>query len=341
MFQSIEEDKEITTPKESLLHTQHMSTSFALLKRLGVGMSGLLVLFFVFVYITLPPAQFPTHTFFKVSEGSTLFKIVHNAEDMHIVRSSLVLRSLIIFLGGERTVQAGDYYFDRPMNVLTVAQMFAWSNFNIALQKLTIPEGYTNKQIAGASHIFPHFDATHFLELTKMEEGYLFPDTYFFSPESTADDVRTRLKENYEVKITPLRPDISQSGHTEKEIIIMASLIEKEAFGESDRAVVSGILWNRIDRGMALQVDAPFLYLLGKESSELTLTDLKIDSPYNTYIHTGLPPTPIGNPGLSSIKAALYPAQTDYLFYLHDAQGRIHYAKTFAEHKKNKALYLK
>ena len=120
-----------------------------------------------------------------------------------------------------------------------------------------------------------------------------------------------------------------------------ASILEREANGTEDIKIISGILQNRLNKNMPLQVDAPFYYLLGKESSELTQADLKIKSPYNTYINKGLPPAPIGNPGLKAIEAAVYPTKTDYLYYLHDINGVVHYAKTHSEHVKNKQLYLK
>ncbi len=169
----------------------------------------------------------------------------------------------------------------------------------------------------------------------------MFPDTYTFFPWSTPETVVASLKTNFDKKIEPLQGDIEKSGRSLSDIIIMASIIEKEANGESDRALISGILWNRIDADIALQVDAPFLYLLGKESSELTKADLATKSLYNTYLHKGLPPTPINNPGLAAITAALHPEESKYFYYLHDSDGKIYYAKTFAEHKRNITNYLK
>jgi UPF0755 protein len=142
-------------------------------------------------------------------------------------------------------------------------------------------------------------------------------------------------------KTESLNEEISKSKRSLKEIIIMASLIEKEARGEEDRFIISGILWKRIEKGIPLQVDAPFLYILGKESSELTISDLSTNSPFNTYRYKGLPPAPIGNPGLESIKASLRPTTSPYLYYLHDKNGNIYYAKTYDEHKQNIKKYLK
>ena len=135
--------------------------------------------------------------------------------------------------------------------------------------------------------------------------------------------------------------DVELGGKSLEEIIIMASIIEKEASGDDDRKLISGILWKRQSIGMALQVDATFKYILGKESRDLTVADLKVDSPFNTYTNKGLPPSPICNPGLKSIMAALEPETSPYIYYLHSSDGNVYFAKNFEEHKKNKANYLK
>ena len=121
----------------------------------------------------------------------------------------------------------------------------------------------------------------------------------------------------------------------------MASILEKDANGREDARVISGILWKRFDAGMRLQADATLSYILGKESKHLTLSDLKTDSPYNTYLHTGLPAGPIGNPGMETLRAAILPEVSPYWYYLHDGEGVVHYAKNFAEHERNRRLYLK
>jgi UPF0755 protein len=186
----------------------------------------------------------------------------------------------------------------------------------------------------------PYFDPELFLEETKDLEGFLFPDTYFISPAADTDDVIALLHDNYETNVAPLREVINSSGMTEHDVVTLASILEKEAAGSADRATIAGILKNRIKTGMRLQVDAPFLYEYKIGQSQLTPEMIKTDSPYNTYTRSGLTPGPIGNPGLASIKAVLYPAASSYLFYLHDNNGRVHYAKTFAEHKRNIQTYL-
>ena len=150
------------------------------------------------------------------------------------------------------------------------------------------------------------------------------------------------MLENFNVKITPeLNAAVAESGRDFSDIVIMASLIEKEAGSRKDAEIISGILWKRIEIGMPLQVDAVFPYIIGKNTYEVTLQDLEVDSPYNTYKYPGLPIGPISNPGLVSIKAAINPQKTNYLYYLNDTNGVMHYATTFDEHKINKARHVR
>ena len=172
-------------------------------------------------------------------------------------------------------------------------------------------------------------------------EGYLFPDTYFLSPNIKAGDLILMMRENFARQIQPFEGDILKSKRTLNDIVIMASIIEKEANGSLEtKRIVSGILWKRLSLKMPLQVDAPFVYYNGKNSYTLTKEDLAKDNPYNTYINKGLPPTPISNPGIDSLRAAIAPTQTSYLYFLSDKKGNVYYAKTFAEHQKNRELYL-
>ena len=148
------------------------------------------------------------------------------------------------------------------------------------------------------------------------------------------------MHSNFLKKINTVKKIILNSGHSESDIVITASILEGEAL-PADRSTVAGILWKRISTGMPLQVDSSIKYITGKGSVDLSLNDLKINSPYNTYVYTGLPPTPINNPGIQAIISAATPTQTDYLYFLTEKDGTIHYAKTFAEHVANKVKYLK
>ena len=299
------------------------------------------VAFASLLFVTAPGKNFPTNYTFVVEKGDSLKSISLRLLDEHIIRSRTLFEFFVILDGGDKTINEGDYLFEKPLPIYEIAARFSKNQFGLSREKITIPEGYTNVQIADTfANKLSYFNKENFLTQVAGREGYLFPDTYLIFGSRDENYVLEKINKNYEKKIAPLREQIKQSGHSEKEIIIMASLVEKEANGDKDRAIIAGILWNRINKNIPLQVDAPFAYLLGKDSSELTLKDLKMDSPFNTYTHKGLPPAPIGNPGLLAIKAVLNPEPSDYLFYLHAPDGTVYYAKTFAEHVKNKR-YLK
>ncbi|MDQ5969412.1 MAG: Endolytic murein transglycosylase, partial [Patescibacteria group bacterium] len=237
-------------------------------------------------------------------------------------------------------VIAGDYLLTEKEGTFSLARRLVNGKFGIDTIKITIPEGWNIFQIAEyLEKNLVLFNKKQFLELAKSKEGYLFPDTYFVSGAINPAEVIKMLQDNYIKKITSLEKEILASGRTEKEIITMASILEGEALPK-DRNTVAGILWRRLEIGMPLQVDSTFSYINGKNTYELTLDDLKIDSLYNTYKYKGLPPGPINNPGIEAIKSALNPIKTKYLYFLTEKDGTIHYAKTFEEHKKNKELYL-
>lgn len=172
-------------------------------------------------------------------------------------------------------------------------------------------------------------------------EGYLFPDTYRFFNEASVDDVINKLLETFDQKLTDqMRQDIADSGRSIHEVITLASIIEKEVQHPEDMKTVSGLFMNRLDIGMALQADSTVNYITLSGRDRSTLQDLQIDSPYNTYKYAGLPPGPISNPGLNAINAAIYPNQTDYLFFVTDSTGKVYYATDFAGHNRNIELYL-
>lgn len=311
---------------------------FSITALLCIVIAGLLVL----IWLASAPRKIPVGTFVHVRAGEPLGSVAQGLYDAKYIRSTVFFQMMVTIYGGDRSIVMGDYYIDQPIAVWTLARRMTSGDYNVIQTKLTFWEGMNVEEMANlVSTQIRSIDTFSFIQAAEPFEGYLFPDTYFFSPVATIDDIIARMKSNFSEKLEPFHAEIETSGHSEKDIITMASIIEKESNGKNDQALISSVLWNRIELGMPLQVDASFVYLLGKESRELTLDDLKIDSPYNTYLYAGLPPGAIGNPGIESIKAALRPAQTDYLFYLHAKDGSIYLAKTFAEHIKNKARYLR
>lgn len=207
---------------------------------------------------------------------------------------------------------------------------------------VTIPEGFSVKQIGEVLEGAGLFSRDEFIKIAQKEEGYLFPDTYRFFKKSRPEDIIAKMKRNFEAKFSPeVLDEIKDSGLGFEEIIIMASLLEEEVKSTEDRKIVAGILWKRLDQGIGLNVDATLTYVLGKASRELTQDDLKIDFSYNTYRYRGLPPTPISNPGMDTIFAALRPTKSPHFYYLTDKEGRAHYAATLEGHSLNKRKYLR
>lgn len=323
------------------------------LRRLRIGRRGYLVaasvcalavlcIAWTIFHFNAAPQAFPAGTVFSITQGDSIRNISERMKAGGFISSPYIFRKLVVVLGRQKAVIAGDYYFPEKISLFEMARRVTHGTFGMVQAKITVPEGFTAQDIA---NLFPagkfyKFDRTEFLLLANGKEGYLFPDTYFFMPSVTAADVVGTLLDNFTVRAGMLRADFASSTRSESDIIKVASIIEEEAASSTDRQIISGIIWHRLKIGMPLQVDATLGYVMNKGTFQLTASDLNFDSPYNTYVYKGLPPTPISNPGLDAISAALHPTTTPYLYYLSDKSGTIHYAKTFDEHKRNRDLYL-
>jgi len=175
----------------------------------------------------------------------------------------------------------------------------------------------------------------------KSLEGYLFPDTYYFAKDATTQDILEKMLKNFNIKMTDaLLDEISKQKKTLYDVITMASIIEGEVQTDEDRKIVSGLFWNRLKIGQAFGSDATLEYVLGGNKRQHSLAETKTDSPYNTYLYKGLPPGPVSNPGISAIRAAIYPIETEYNYFLSDPKtGKTIFSKTFEEHVVNKGKY--
>jgi UPF0755 protein len=282
---------------------------------------GIIVFIIIFyLFFLRAPADFPAGSTFTVGKGASLQSVSALLKRDNIIRSKVAFEFFVILSGKEKGLVSANYLFERKLPVFEIARRIGGGEHSTAPITVTIPEGFDNQQIGDIFALeLPNFNKTEFLLKAETLQGYLFPDTYFFLTNADEAIVLKSISSNFERKITPLRPEITASGKSEKEIITMASVIEREAKGDDDRGIISGILWKRIKIGMPLQADA---------------------AP-ETYKEKGLPKSPIANPGLESIKAAIHPQASAYLYYLHDKAGVIHYAKNFSEHKKNIERYLK
>jgi UPF0755 protein len=309
----------------------------------GGSTAGALLCLFAWAYFGVyqPSAFFPLRTIITIPEGATVTDTAELLEREQAIRSALAMRLLVRVLGIETEVRAGDYYFDRKLSLTEVVHRVTRGEFGLEPVRITIPEGATTYQMAEIfSEKLLKFDPVTFLLLARDKEGYLYPDTYMFLPNVTASQVLDALERTFYEKLRPLETDIAEFGRPIHEIITMASLLEKEAWDHEDRARIAGILWHRIEVNMALQVDAVFGYIQGRETFNPKFSDLEVDSPYNTYKYKGLPPGPIGSPSISSIEATVHPVPTDALFYLHGRDGVLREAKNYKEHLVNRRRYL-
>lgn len=307
-------------------------------QRLIIGLVLLLAGLMALGLFAPPNAKLQNPVLFEIQPGESLTAIANHLEEKKLIRSSSAFLLLAKFKKLSTQVQPGRYPIAQGASIFSLLHLFTDpDNSEISV---TIPEGYAiadiDEKLARMGLIIPG----EFHAAALGREGFLFPDTYavlkyHFSP----DDFDKKMENNFLKKMTPefLR-EIKKQNKTLTEIITMASMLEKEAKTERDFALVSGILWKRLEHGWPLQVDATLLY--GKSTTTITKNELTENSPYNTYQNRGLPPTPIGNPGTAAIRAAIFPENSSYWFYLSDREGQMHYARTNEEHNENRRQFL-
>lgn len=286
---------------------------------------------------------------FRITPGEKTKQIAADLTQKHLVRSKAFFLFYLDLHNLRSHLQTGDYNLKASYSTPEIADILAGGK--IATGKLIVPEGYTLAQIRQlaitkgikAGDFDQALVATYpeaFLagRPTTSLEGYLFPDTYDVNSTTSAQTLIGRMLADFDQRVTPdLRQQFKTEGLTLDQGITLASMVEKEVSNPTDQPIVAGIFMKRLKAGQPLESDATVIY-----ASNLAKTsfDLNIDSPYNTYQHTGLPVGPIASPGLAAIRAAASPAPTDYLYFIADKTGVIHYAKTFAEHQANVAKYL-
>lgn len=295
---------------------------------------------------TLPVGKTDTSAkIFIVEPGESLNSIINNLYKEDLIRNRIVFRLIIKQLGIEKSIQAGDFRLSPSMNAYEIAEELTHGTLDIWV---TIPEGLRKEEIAEILSEELDISETEFNTLAK--EGYLYPDTYLIPKNPTTQQVIDILTTTFDQKFTEeMKTQMRQKGMTQNEVVTFASILEREAFGANDRQQIANILYRRLQEGIPLQVDATVQYVLGYQPSEnrwwkknLTLEDLKINSPYNTYVISGLPPGPISSPGIDTIQAVLNATDnTPYLFYLHDSTGATRYASDLNGHEQNIEKYLR
>lgn len=284
---------------------------------------------------------------FVVKNGESLKSISQRLEQQKIIKNQLVFTILVRAMGMQNKIQAGEFKLSPAYDASTVARNLTHGTFDVWV---TIPEGWRNEEIAEKLAVDLNIPQEEFLKIAKI--GYMFPDTYLFSKSATVSSVAQTMEKNFTTQMEKidrelLIPGKKFNGLTLSEVIIFASIVEREARFAKDRPLVAGILLKRYKAGWPLEVDATLQYALGYNAQQktwwknnLTADDLVLDSRYNTRKYQELPPTPISNPGADVIRAVLSPTETDYWFYLSDKDGQMHYTKTLEEHNNNIQKYL-
>lgn len=280
---------------------------------------------------------------FTVARGDGAKVIAANLASDNLIRSSTGFYILVKLLGIDRQLQAGEFRLTRAMDARSVALELT---HGISDQWVTTLEGWRSEEMAAQVARDLDIPEQEFLKFSR--EGYMFPDTYLVPQDATAAAIVDMFIQNFDKKVTPqMREDSNKTSLSLAEVITLASIVEREGRTKEERSVIAGILLRRLQADWPLQVDATIQYALGYQAREktwwkkyLTKDDMTIRSPYNTYIYPGLPPGPISNPGIESIKAVIYPKDTNFWYYLHDPAGGVHYAETIEQHNANKARYL-
>lgn len=274
---------------------------------------------------------------FVVQKGDGVREISNRLKDEGLIADPIVFFLLVKQLGLDKKIEAGDFRLNASMNAKEIAQNLTHGTLDIWI---TVPEGKRSAEIAEIlKEKIPTYDPS-WSNILVLNEGYLFPDTYLIPKDANIEMIVNQMRGNFDQKYTEI--NAGNSRLNKEQIVILASLIEREAITDAEKPIIAGVLMNRLNAGMALQVDATIQYAKGKNAlnnkwwEPVMIEEYKsVLSDYNTYLQPGLPPGPISNPGIEALRAGANPVDTDYLYYLHDKNRQIRYAKTLREHNAN------
>lgn len=282
---------------------------------------------------------------FVIPKGQALSIIASRLVEEKLIKNEWAFRYVVWKEDLASDIQAGSFDLSPSMSIEQIALAMTKGTED---EWVTIPEGKRVEEIAELFGDFSAFDKEEFIMLAKKDEGYLFPDTYLFPRLATTETVYNVLRSTFDEKMnTEVLPTINPTEEKVKEIVTLASLVEREARHPEDMKMVAGILRNRLDIGMPLQVDATLQYVKATNARGTNwwptplAVDKELDSPYNTYKNAGLPPNPICNPGINALIAATEPTDSEYFYYISDNSGNMHYAVTYDEHLANVQKYLR
>ena len=314
-------------------------------------LSGMLI--YYAIVLLWPQGNIDELAEIHISKGSTLIDVSVELYDKKVINNKSSFILAVKMLGYEKDIPAGKF------NIVNASTNYSLINnlinsVNVS-KKVTILEGWSINEIAEKLHTSIKIDKKSFIKASQNEnllkkwvinsnsfEGYLFPNTYQFTEDETAIEIINKMVSEYKKNITKkMRDRMSKMDLTENEVLTLASIIEGEAIYDSERPRISGVYHNRLNKGMRLQADPTIQYIINDSPRRLLNKDLKIKSPYNTYLNHGLPPGPINNPGIESIKAALYPEEIDFLYFVAKGDGYHTFSKTEKEHNRAKRAFQK
>ncbi len=277
-----------------------------------------------------------------INLDTTEEELIPKLKEQGYIRSEWAFKFVLKRKGWEGKIEPGGYMASKAMDAWQLADTLV----NHAYQKwLVIPEGLRATEIA--EKLQKELNWSNLAKgefLVEANEGYLFPNTYLLNLDFTGADVAKRMKNQFNEKTTDLFKEAAEKNIKNDTLIVLASLVQREVANEEEMPLIAGVIWNRWLKDMPFQIDATIQYALGDPGNwwpVIKPDDYKIDSPYNTYIHKGRPPSPICNPGLAAIDAVINSEDSEYLYYLHDSEGITHLAKTYEEHLQNIEKYLK
>lgn len=288
---------------------------------------------------------------FVVPEDQTGFDFAGTLANQKLIKNQKVFQILLNNFAIGKGIKSGGYRLSQSMNSWEIFKKITskpdlfWVTISFCPRKEQIGEklagilGWDQTKLDEWNNVYASKTSEYF-------EGVYYPDTYLLPADESPSQIAQRFINNFNAKFAPYSAQAADKNIKWTTVLKIASLIAREAAGPKDMGIISGIIWNRLNSGMALQIDATMQYTLGKNAGgswwgTIDLTEKQSDSPYNSYKNKGLPPTPICSPNIDAIAAAINPEETDCLFYLHDATGEIHCAKTYAGHLKNIQDYLK
>ena len=283
-----------------------------------------------------------TQTVFVVKPGEGFREIANRLRNENLINSSVVFFLLTKKLGIDGQIEAGDFRLSPSMSAEEIAKILTHGTLDIWV---TIPEGDRSDEVADIlQNKLPNYQIS-WRKILDQNEGYLFPDTYLIARDATAQIIVAQMRNNFNTKyaVAGQNPTVKLS---ENDAVTLASITQREAITESDMKLVASVLENRLNIGMALGSDVTLEYALGYQPQEkswwkknLTVNDLALQTPYNTRLNAGLPPTPISNPGLTALSAVFHPTKSNYLYYISDKNGKLHFATTLEGHNANIQKY--